>query len=135
MMDFSFILEVDPRIWHLCEHEFTLQWTLLSRHFMNPHAILPFGFLLSFLTTLSCSVVFLCIIRVDSVIFHTSSMSYLRHKLIWLVVIFVYSCFVLTWLLSLSPSRREIMWRSFVHSTGCCVCGGVGVSGPGVDGV
>lgn len=40
--------------------------------------------------------------------------------------------FILTWLLSLSLSRRGIMWRSC--GTGFCDCGGVGESGPGVDG-
>lgn len=46
-----------------------------------------------------------------------------------------FTTFVLTWLLSLSLSRRGIIWRSCVHGTGFCDCGGVGVSGPGVDGV
>lgn len=67
---------------------------------------------------------------------HLQDCLYLPHVHVELIFFHVISWhFVLTWLLSLSLSRRGIMWRSCVHGTGFCDCGGVGVSGPGVDGV
>lgn len=51
---------------------------------------------------------------------------YLMSTFVWLVFFHVTSWhFVLTWLLSLSLSRRGIMWRSCVHDTGFCECVGV----------
>lgn len=106
-------------------------------HFMNPRVMLPFGLPLSVLHTSFPLQLYALTsskwIQNHQPLIRVYLFSHVHLKLIFFHVISWH--FVLTWLLSLSLSRRGIMWRSCVHGTGFCDCGGVGVSGPGVDGV
>lgn len=114
-------LEVDHRKWKPCENEFIFQWVLPVFPFLNPHAMLLF-----FCFTLSISLSFLfnspSLYRqyiFKSPFIGLQECLYLSHIHIWLILFHVISWrFVLTWLLSLSLSRREIIWRTFVHGTG-----------------
>lgn len=137
LMDFSANLEVDQRKWVPCGNEITFQWALLVFPFLWIHvSCFLFDFPSSFrhksfplrLSVLASS---------KGLRHHQPSIFksvFFCHVHVWLIFVHVISWhFVLTWLLSLSLSRRGDIWRSCVHGTGFCDC--VGVSGPGVDGV
>lgn len=129
-------LEVDHRKWEPYGSKFTFQWVLLVFPFYESTCHASFWF-----TIVSPSHIFSSQIVCPSSKWIQSHQPLIRvclfcHVHLKLIFFHVISWhFVLTWLLSLSLSRRGIMWRSCVHDTGFCDCGGVGVSGPGVDGV
>lgn len=140
--EFSSHLEVDQRKWESCVNEFAFKWVLLvfpfyksmrpcfllvSRcHFLK---VLPLRPCPSFFHHQAFKVISLHTLHIQKCL-------YLSHVHIQLIVFHVIPWhFVLTWLLSLSRSRRGVLWRICVHGTGFCDCVGVGVSGPGVDGI
>lgn len=104
----------------------------LFSHFMNSRVMLPFGLPLSFLHTsfpLRLSILASSKeVQNHQLSIHLKECLYLSHVHLQLISFHVISWhFVLTWLLSLSLSRRGVMWRSCVHDSGFCdvwVCQG-----------
>lgn len=123
---FSSNLEMDHRKWESCVNKSPFQWVMLVFSFKKSTCHSSFGFpivIRSQMLPSSCSS--LCHRQRFKVIYlhviHSQMCPYLSHAHILLIFLHVMSWhFVLTWLLSLSLSRRGVIWRSCVHGTGFC---------------